>query len=101
MNIARAAVDLKAKISKQSLKSTNVIDLRSYLVKEIEEMLQNDIDDNMKIGNFGREHIMKSFTDGKIKILTHCNTGSLATVKYGTALGVIRCLHEKGLSFLC
>jgi len=30
------------------------------------------------------------------KILHHCNTGSLATVEYGTALGVIRIAHEQG-----
>lgn len=29
-------------------------------------------------------------------ILTHCNTGSLATAEYGTALGVIRAAHEEG-----
>jgi methylthioribose-1-phosphate isomerase len=28
---------------------------------------------------------------------THCNTGSLATAGYGTALGVIRALHEQGV----
>ena len=32
----------------------------------------------------------------KISVLTHCNTGSLATAGYGTALGVIRRLHEVG-----
>ncbi len=32
----------------------------------------------------------------KVNILTHCNTGSLATAGYGTALGVIRALAEKG-----
>ena len=31
-------------------------------------------------------------------MLTHCNTGSLATVDYGTALGVIRAAHEEGKS---
>ncbi len=30
------------------------------------------------------------------KILHHCNTGSLATVDYGTALGIIRIAHEAG-----
>jgi methylthioribose-1-phosphate isomerase len=30
------------------------------------------------------------------RVLTHCNTGSLATVGYGTALGVIRAAHEQG-----
>lgn len=33
---------------------------------------------------------------GKLAVLTHCNTGSLATAGYGTALGVVRALHEQG-----
>ena len=33
----------------------------------------------------------------KIRMLTHCNTGSLATAGYGTALGVIRTLYARGL----
>ena len=33
---------------------------------------------------------------GGVRVLTHCNTGSLATAAYGTALGVIRSLHEQG-----
>ena len=36
-------------------------------------------------------------TGGKLRVLTHCNTGSLATAGWGTALGVIRTLHERGL----
>lgn len=32
----------------------------------------------------------------KLRILTHCNTGSLATAEYGTALGVIRAAAESG-----
>ena len=34
--------------------------------------------------------------ESSIKILTHCNTGSLATGGYGTALGVIRALQDLG-----
>lgn len=34
---------------------------------------------------------------GKLRLLTHCNTGSLATAGFGTALGVIRELHRRGL----
>ncbi|UXI23149.1 PDF receptor [Sarcoptes scabiei] len=37
----------------------------------------------------------------KMQILTHCNTGSLATAGYGTALGVIRTLNSKGLLQKC
>lgn len=32
----------------------------------------------------------------KLRLVTHCNAGALATAGYGTALGVIRYLHEKG-----
>ena len=34
------------------------------------------------------------------KIIHHCNTGSLATVDYGTALGIIRTAHEQGAALL-
>lgn len=34
--------------------------------------------------------------DGKLRVLTHCNTGSLATAAFGTALGVVRTLHLQG-----
>ena len=32
-----------------------------------------------------------------LRVITHCNTGSLATAQYGTALGVARWLNERGL----
>ncbi len=58
----------------------------------IEELKQNaikleneDIEINKKIGDFGAEVVPKGAT-----ILTHCNAGALATVGYGTALGVVR-----------
>lgn len=31
-----------------------------------------------------------------LNVLTHCNTGSLATAGFGTALGVVRALHAQG-----
>ena len=58
----------------------------------IEELKQNcikleneDIEINKKIGNYGAEVVPQGAT-----ILTHCNAGALATVGYGTALGVVR-----------
>lgn len=57
-------------------------------------MLAKDIEDNKAIGKFGSEAILSRLEgDGQVRILTHCNTGSLATAGYGTALGVIRSLH--------
>lgn len=58
----------------------------------VEELKQNgikleneDIEINKKIGDYGAEVVPKGAT-----ILTHCNAGALATVGYGTALGVVR-----------
>lgn len=58
----------------------------------VQELIQNgikleleDIEINKKMGDFGAEVVPKGAT-----ILTHCNAGALATVGYGTALGVIR-----------
>jgi methylthioribose-1-phosphate isomerase len=55
------------------------------------EMQEEDIRANRAMGAFGAELL----PDGG-NILTHCNTGSLAAVYYGTALGVIRAAHEAG-----
>ena len=65
---------------------------------EIEGMLEKDLDDNKRIGEHGADEILKNFlpSEGKVSILTHCNTGSLATSGYGTALGVIRSLFSRG-----
>jgi methylthioribose-1-phosphate isomerase len=52
---------------------------------------EEDIMINKMIGEFG-SHLLK---DGDT-VLTHCNAGALATVDYGTALGVIRAAVEKG-----
>ena len=49
-----------------------------------------DIEINKKIGEYGSEVVPKGAT-----ILTHCNAGALATVGYGTALGVVRSAYAK------
>ncbi len=57
-----------------------------YELKENGIRLENeDIEINKKIGDYGAEVVPKGGT-----ILTHCNAGALATVGYGTALGVVR-----------
>ena len=63
----------------------------------VEELKQNgikleneDIEINKKIGDYGAEVVPKGAT-----ILTHCNAGALATVGYGTALGVVRSAYAK------
>jgi methylthioribose-1-phosphate isomerase len=52
-------------------------------------MLEEDISTNKAIGNYGALHILEnSENKTNVNILTHCNTGSLATAGYGTALGI-------------
>lgn len=60
-------------------------DLYRKLKAEADAMLREDIDTNKGIGKIGNEIVGEKAT-----ILTHCNTGALATAGFGTALGVIR-----------
>jgi hypothetical protein len=63
-------------------------------IEYIEGLLQTDIETNKSIGRFGANAIAGHLA-GKVNVLTHCNTGSLATCGFGTALGVVRSLFEK------
>lgn len=92
VNLSQAGEKLKHLISDFSgtAKEAQVV-----LIKEMENMLAEDIDTNRAIGRNGATHIISLLCKGdKATILTHCNTGSLATAGYGTALGVIRSLFE-------
>lgn len=60
------------------------------LVENAIKLEDEDIEINKKIGSYGAEIIPKGAT-----ILTHCNAGALATVGWGTALGVVRSAFEK------
>lgn len=52
-------------------------------------MLDRDLRDNRSIGDLGAGHLLEQAapSGGKVVVLTHCNTGALATSGYGTALG--------------
>lgn len=82
------------KLSRDDSYSTN--DMKKAFIDVIIVMLDRDISDNKNIGKFGADAILSSLGSetGAVKVLTHCNTGSLATAGYGTALGVVRRLHE-------
>ncbi|XP_060523476.1 methylthioribose-1-phosphate isomerase [Cylas formicarius] len=75
--------------------NVNLEDMKIKFLTTIEDMLEKDIADNRAIGENGAKEILTRVSgDSLVRILTHCNTGSLATAGYGTALGVIRSLHE-------
>jgi methylthioribose-1-phosphate isomerase len=65
--------------------------LAEAVVAEAQRMADEDVEVNRKMGKHGAELI----EDGDV-VLTHCNAGSLATVDYGTALGVVRAAIEEG-----
>jgi len=65
--------------------------LATQLVSEAKRICAEDITINRQIGKHGNMLI----ADGD-NILTHCNTGALATAGYGTALGVIRAARKQG-----
>ncbi len=66
-------------------------DLARAVVEEAKGMADEDVEVNRKMGKHGAQLI----EDGDV-VLTHCNAGSLATVDYGTALGVVRAALEEG-----
>lgn len=65
--------------------------LADLIVREAQTIAREDVETNRAIGKNG----LRLVPDGA-RILTHCNTGALATAGYGTALGVIRAAHEAG-----
>jgi methylthioribose-1-phosphate isomerase len=61
------------------------------LLAEAQALADEDVEVNKRLGHHGASLIRDGDT-----VLHHCNTGALATVDYGTALGVIRAAHEMG-----
>lgn len=65
--------------------------VRRALLDEALRLAEEDVETNRRIGQHGAALIADGDT-----VIHHCNTGALATVDYGTALGVIRTAHEQG-----
>jgi methylthioribose-1-phosphate isomerase len=71
--------------------AASVEDLRALLVIEAQRIADEDVEINRRMAANGAALIEDGDT-----VIHHCNTGSLATVDWGTALGVIRLAHEMG-----
>jgi methylthioribose-1-phosphate isomerase len=69
----------------------SVAEIKKALVREAASLHAAEVSATRSLARFGAELIEDGFS-----ILTHCNTGSLATTGYGTALGVIKYAHEQG-----
>jgi methylthioribose-1-phosphate isomerase len=64
---------------------------QELVISEAHRIAKEDVEANQMIGLNALPLIPP-----RASIIHHCNTGALATVDYGTALGVIRCAHENG-----
>jgi methylthioribose-1-phosphate isomerase len=72
-------------LAKAKIFSEDTNALIAFVVEEAQKIANEDAEANRLIGKYGAELIH----DGDV-VLTHCNAGALATVEYGTALGIIR-----------
>ncbi len=75
----------------EARKAQPIDEIRLDLLEAAQAIADDDVALNRRMGFYGAELI----SDGDT-ILHHCNTGALATVDWGTALGVIFAAHEQG-----
>lgn len=87
------AVKLLLALAEEDIYST-ADEIRAALLARALKIADDDVKINQLMGAHGSQLIKNGDT-----VLHHCNTGALATVDYGTALGVIRAAHEDGKQF--
>lgn len=85
------AVDRLMVVAVRLSASESVDKLRSDLLAEAQRLADEDVEINQRMAAHGAELIADGDT-----VIHHCNTGALAAVDWGTALGVIRTAWEQG-----
>lgn len=99
VNLGNAITECQVHLEKMhaTLDPSKVADFLESFIQFAEEYHQRDIAMNRAMGEYGAAHILKHCTkdSSKVRILTHCNTGALATSQYGTALGVAHFIHKR------
>ena len=85
------AVDRILWIVQETKEERSPEDLRQLILESAQRLADEDVEINKRMA----EHGAKLIDDGDT-IIHHCNTGALATVDWGTALGVIHTAHEQG-----
>jgi methylthioribose-1-phosphate isomerase len=97
VDLTNAINQLKARIRAVGTNATKDDIITAY-IDEAEKIFAKDLETNMSIGEFGTAWLQSqcgNSSDKKVSVVTHCNTGSLATSGHGTALGIIRTLHTR------
>ena len=86
--LGRMREELSAALAAQASTAESV---RRHLLAAAQRMLDEDVETCRAIGAAGLDLVPQG-----ARILTHCNAGALATVGYGTALGVVRAAFDAG-----
>ena len=79
------------RVLRAAMKGEDIEEIRELALSEAEKIASEDIERNRLIGRHGAKLLKDGFT-----VLTYCNAGRLATVDWGTALGVIRSAVDEG-----
>lgn len=91
VNLAWATTRLLALAEALAGDGVSLEGIRTALLAEAQRLADQDVEINQRMGRHGAAVIPQN-----ANILHHCNTGSLAAVDIGTALGVVRAAHEAG-----
>jgi methylthioribose-1-phosphate isomerase len=68
---------------------------RDAVLAAARQLAAEDEAANRELSRLGADWLLSRIDRPRLRVLTHCNTGSLATSAWGTALGVIRELHAR------
>lgn len=89
VNLAWALDEMTAVIKQ------NADNLADALLQHAQSIHRDDLLSCKHMGELGADFIQASIATPPFNVMTHCNTGALATAGYGTALGVIRSLASR------
>ena len=89
VNLAWAIDRVMSKVA--GTRSNRIAELQMIILQEANDIVDEDIHTDKQIGLNALPLVPDNAT-----FIHHCNTGALATIEYGTALGVIRTAHEHG-----
>ena len=78
-------------IMKVAKENDSVDEIKESIIDKAKQMADEDIKINQEMGKHGSQLFKNNDS-----VMTHCNAGALATMGYGTALGVIRATKESG-----
>ena len=94
VNLRLAIEDYLKLVNEKIYNSNSLPELIKLSEKYALSLLDSDLKWNLEIGKNGVELFSKK--QKEVSILTHCNTGALATAGHGTAIGIIRSLRDAG-----